>query len=108
MPPASTVSMPDRRRLARRVRELRELHHLRDYELAVRAGVAPLTVMRLERAQGSPFLATVASIERALEVRPGELERLIAEGEASESLDGEAVFAKFRKLPSRRQRNPAK
>ena len=69
--------MPDRRRLARRVRELREERALRDYELAVRAGIAPLTVMRLERAQGSPFVATVAAIEQALEVSPGDLERLV-------------------------------
>ena len=33
-----------------------------------------------------------------LEFAPGELDALIREGEASESLDGEAVFAELRKL----------
>ena len=56
--------------LARRLRELREAAHLTQFELAVRAGVQPMTVSKIERLQMSPTWPTVRKLAEALGVTP--------------------------------------
>lgn len=51
-----------------RIRQAREKNGLTQLELAVKAGVTPATICRLERAHQTPHLSTVIKIADALGV----------------------------------------
>lgn len=55
------------------LRHLREAAGLTQLELAVRAGLTPATVSRLENAHQSPTLVTAEALSRALGISLGEL-----------------------------------
>ena len=56
--------------VGRRVREARKARQVTQLELAARTGVAHSTVVRIERGQARPQIATVAKIAEALGVDP--------------------------------------
>jgi transcriptional regulator with XRE-family HTH domain len=58
---------------AENLRRLREERFLSQIELARRAGMAKLTVQRLENGETTPFSRTVRRLAEALGVEPGEL-----------------------------------
>jgi len=56
------------KRLGRRIRELRKRQRLSQTELAEKAGVALMTVSRLERGEHDPHVRTLSRIARSLRV----------------------------------------
>ena len=56
------------KRLGRRIRELRKQKRLSQTELAEKAGVALMTVSRLERGEHDPHVRTLSRIARSLGV----------------------------------------
>lgn len=57
--------------LAKKIRELRKAAALTQEDLAARAGVARRAIQRIEKAEGSPNLATLSAIGRVLNTEFG-------------------------------------
>ena len=60
--------MDEERRLGREIRRLRKERRFNQTELAERAGVAMMTISRIERGEHDPHVRTLARIARALGV----------------------------------------
>jgi transcriptional regulator with XRE-family HTH domain len=56
-----------------RLREIREARYLTQAELAERAGLAKLSIGRIERGHARPRLWTIRRLAETLDVEPGEL-----------------------------------
>lgn len=59
--------------LGQRIRRLRNLCGLKSHVLAIRAGISPVQLSRIECGKAQPTLATVKKIANALKVSPKDL-----------------------------------
>lgn len=57
-----------------KLKEFRLKLFLSQEDLALKAGVAPVTVNRLEKGHHKPKFQTIRKLAEALEVEPGEIE----------------------------------
>ena len=70
---ARLSTMTPQRRMARRLRKLREGRRMSQETLARRAGLSRTYVTRLELGQQDPSLSTLVALAKALKVSLGEL-----------------------------------
>jgi XRE family transcriptional regulator, regulator of sulfur utilization len=73
------------KRLGRRIRELRKEQRMSQTELAQKAGVALMTISRLERGEHDPHMRTLVRIARSLGVPLLELIRSAGYSENEEN-----------------------
>jgi transcriptional regulator with XRE-family HTH domain len=72
---AILLCMDAQKRLGQNIRELRKQQRMSQTELAQRAGVALMTISRLERGEHDPHVRTLSQIARGLGVSLLELMR---------------------------------
>jgi transcriptional regulator with XRE-family HTH domain len=63
-----TAGMELEKRLGQRIRELRKERRMSQTELAEKAGVALMTISRLERGEHDPHMRTLSQIAKGLDV----------------------------------------
>ena len=73
------------------IRGVREARHLRQLDLAMRSGVSPANISKIERGRSSPSVGTLQKIADALDIRVGDL--------TGETVD-EAINDSYRQIAS--------